>query len=332
MTEDVPFKIKPYPIPFSRRPAVEKDIRRMLEWGVIERCLSPYCNPVVCVGKADGTVRLCLDARRINRIIQPMRDSSAPLEELLARFGGESFFSSLDFTAGYWQVPLHIDVRKFTAFIFEGRTYQFCVVPFGLKISNTAFGKALEAMLDLYTSESEDGSEDLHIYVDDVLVSSVSFEDHFRRLRLLFNKIRRSGMTLRLTKCEFLMQRIKFLGHIITPEGMTKDPEKLTTIQEYPQPRNRKELQSFIGFCNFYRKFSEHHAANISPLIELLKKGTPWKFGFEELQHFDPVRKSFTELYLSHPQFDRCFYLQTDASWDANFRYYVIYFNTGLKR
>ena len=314
VTEDVPFKIKPYPIPFSRRPAVEKELGRMLEWGVIERCSSPYSNPVVCVGKADGSVRLCLDARRINRLIQPMRDSSAPLDELLARFGGKSLFSSIDFTSGYWQVPLHQDVRKFTAFVFEGRTYQFCVVPFGLNISNTAFGFALEALLSLQTNGEEDGLEDLHIYVDEVLVSSTSLEDHILRLRLLFNKIRISGMTLKLSKCEFLRQRIKFLGHIITPEGMSMDPEKLQAIHEFPQPRNKKELQSFIGFCNFYRKFSERHALNISPLIELLKKGTQWKFGFEELKHFNRVRESFTEQYLSHPQFDRCFYLQTDAS------------------
>jgi hypothetical protein len=177
VSEDKPFKIKPYPIPFSRRPAMSRELQRMLDWGVVERCSSPYSNPIICVGKPDGSVRLCLDARRINRIILPMRDSSQPLNELLARFGGKKIFSSLDFTAGYWQVPLHVDVRKYTAFVYEGRTYQFCVVPFGLNISNTAFGQALEAVLNVSVDCGENILTDLHIYVDDLLVSSISFND-----------------------------------------------------------------------------------------------------------------------------------------------------------
>lgn len=314
VSEDVPFKIRPYPVPFARRPAVEKELQRMLDWGVVERCSSPYSNPIICVGKADGSVRLCLDARRINKIILPMRDSSPPLDELLARFGGKSIFSSVDFTAGYWQVPLHQEVRKYTAFVYDGRTYQFTVVPFGLNISNTAFSHALEAVLNVSLPDCEDKMDDLHIYVDDLLVSSSSFDEHLQRLRILFRKIAASGMTLKLTKCEFVKQQIKFLGHIISPSGMSMDPEKLMAIRSFPKPRTKKELQSFIGFCNFYRKFADHHASLIAPLINLIKQGVPWKFGEEELKMFDRVKQSFTEQYLSHPLFDQVFYLQTDAS------------------
>lgn len=314
VSEDVPFKEKPYPIPYSRRPVVEKELQRILSWGVIERCSSPYCNPIVCVTKGDGSVRLCLDARRVNRLILPMQDSSPPLDELLAQFGGKTIFSSVDFSSGYWQVALHPEVRKFTAFVFEGRSYQFCVVPFDLNISNTAFGKALEAVLNQKTNDIDDNPDDLHIYVDDILISSTSFDKHLLRFSTLFEKISMSGMTLKVSKCEFLRKKIKFLGHIVTLLGMSMDPSKLQAIRDFPQPRNKKELQSFIGFCNFYRKFSCHHASNISPLIELIKKDRTWHFGYEELKLFNAVRESFTEQYLSHPHFDRCFYLQTDGS------------------
>lgn len=135
-------------------------------------------------------------------------------------------------------------MRKFTAFVFEGRTYQFCVVPFGLNISNTAFGKALEAVLQIKVHETDDNLDDLHIYVDDVLISSTSFDEHLVRLSILFEKISMSGMTLKLSKCEFLRQKIKFLGHIVTPLGMSMDPSKLQAIREFLQPRNKKELQS----------------------------------------------------------------------------------------
>lgn len=188
VSEGVPFKIRPYPIPFSHRPAVELKLKMMLNWGVIERCSSPYSNLIVCVNKTDGTVRLCLDDRRVNRIILPMHDSSPALDELLARFCGKSFFSSLDFTSGYWQLPLHINVRKYTTFVYDVRTYQFCVVPFGLNISNIAFGQALEAALKVQIPEYDDDLNDLHIYVDDVLVSSTTFNEHIKKLRHLLQK------------------------------------------------------------------------------------------------------------------------------------------------
>jgi hypothetical protein len=315
VSEDIPFKIRPYPVPFARRPAVEKELARMLQWGVIERCSSPYSNPIICVGKADGSVRICLDARRVNKIILPMRDSSPPLDEILARFGGKAIFSSIDFTAGYWQVSLHRDVRKYTAFVYDGRTYQFCVVPFGLNISNTAFQQALESVLsNPVENYKEDGLGDLHIYVDDVLVSSTTFEDHIRRLRLLFKKIDVSGMSLKFSKCKFLRYKIKFLGHIITPSGMSMDPSKLSAIHDFPVPRHKKDLQSFIGFCNFYRKFTDHHASLIGPLIALLKKGVPWRFTEIDVAHFNSVKSAFTERFLAHPDFTSEFYLQTDAS------------------
>lgn len=110
-----------------------------------------------------------------------MRDSSPPLDELLARFGGKTVYSSVDFTAA-----LHHDVQKYTAFVYAGRTYQFCVVPFGLNISNTAFGKALKTVLKVHVEDDDDNLEDIHVYVDDLLVLSRSFDEHLHRIRVLF--------------------------------------------------------------------------------------------------------------------------------------------------
>lgn len=123
VTHDTPFKIRPYPIPFAHRPAVERELNRMIEWGVIERSSSPYFSPIICVKKSDGSIRLCLDARRINQIIIPARDLSPPLDELLARFHRKNVFSSLDFSSGYWQILLHPSVWKYVSFVYDGRTY-----------------------------------------------------------------------------------------------------------------------------------------------------------------------------------------------------------------
>lgn len=121
---------------------------RCLIGGVIERSDAPYNNPLVTVVKSDGSFRLCLDARKLNTIILLTHDSSPPIDDILAKFNNKNVFSSLDFTSGYWQIPLDPSVRQYTSFLCDGRSYQFCVVPFVLNISNAAFGKGLEAALN----------------------------------------------------------------------------------------------------------------------------------------------------------------------------------------
>lgn len=311
--KDEPFKIRPYPIPFAQRPAVEQELNRMLDWGVIERSSSPYASPIICVKKSDGSVRLCLDARRINKIIVPTRDASPPLDELLARFHGKHFFSSLDFSSGYWQIPLHPSVRKYVSFVYDGRTYSFTRLPFGLNISNTAFGQGLEAALKPPSASTYHQEDNVQIYVDDMLVSNTTYESHLVLLRNLFERIRQSGMTLKFSKCEFICQEIKFLGHIVTPFHIRMDPAKLDAVTAFPYPRNKKELQSFIGFCNFYRKFSDHHASHMSPLIDLLKNKS-WSFNTENREQFDQVKNALGTHVLVHPNFTQPFCLQTDAS------------------
>jgi len=181
VSADKPFEIHPYLVPFTKCPAVENEIKRMLIRGGVIECYSlPYSNPILCVSKGDGTVRLCLDARRINRVILPMRDSSPPLDELLTHFGGKSL------QAWILQPAIgkchYTDVRKFTAFTYDGRTYRFCVVPFGLNISNVAFGLALEAVLNVPVDNIYDQLRDLHIYVDELLISSTTIPEHLSQL------------------------------------------------------------------------------------------------------------------------------------------------------
>lgn len=310
-----PYKIKPYPVPFSRRPAVQKEIDKMLKWGVIERSDAPYNNPLVTVVKTDGSIRLCLDARKLNTIIFPTRDASPPIDDILAKFNNKSFFSSLDFSSGYWQIPLDPSVRQYTSFLYDGRSYQFCVVPFGLNISNAAFGKGLETALSNYSIPCT-SPNDIHTYVDDILVSSPSFESHLDTLEWIFHKISQSGLTLKFKKCHFIKQQIKFLGHFISPKGMVMDPDKIKALQNFPEPRNKKDLQSFFGFCNFYRKFSQNHSSLLHPLSHLICKDTPWAFTEQNKLDFQKIKDAFSlQISLTHPNFNIPFCIQTDASY-----------------
>lgn len=315
--EHHPFKIKPYPVPFSRRPAIQQELTKMINWGIIERSDSAYNNPILSVQKTDGSIRLCLDARKLNTIIIPTRDASPPVDEILAKFHNKAFFTTLDFSSGYWQIPLDPTVRKYTSFLYEGRSYQFCVVPFGLNISNAAFGKGLEVALSSTTPDliSSILPEDIHIYVDDILIASETFEQHMNSLQWVFERISLAKLTLKFKKCHFMQKQIKFLGHLISPGGMTMDSDKIIAIQQFPEPRNKKDLQSFFGFCNFYRKFSKNHSSLLHPLSHLVKKGVTWKFAEGEKTAFNKIKSAFSnQILLTHPDFNIKFCIQTDAS------------------
>lgn len=260
-----------------------------------------------------------LDARRINKIISPTRDSSPPIDDILAKFNNKYFFSTLDFASGYWQIPLDETVRKFTSFLYDGRSYQFRVVPFGLNVSNAAFGRGLEVAFSSSDSKLNNNNivcpQDVHIYVDDILIASTTFEEHLQSLKWVFEKIQYVGMTLKFKKCIFLKNNIKFLGHFVSARGIVMDPEKVVALKEFPYPKSKKDLQSFFGFCNFYRKFSNNHSSLLFPLSHLLKKNSIWKFTDQDKLAFNKIKDTFSaQVLLTHPNFNLPFCIQTDAS------------------
>lgn len=139
-----------------------------------------------------------------------------------------------------------------------------------------------------------------------MLIYNQSFEEHLSCLRSIFECIRISGIILKLSKCEFICPKIKFLGHIITSTNICMDPAKVQAVREFSCPRNKKELQSFIGFCNFYRKFSDHHASMMYPLIDLLKSKS-WVFSEKSLRLFEQVKSALGQHVLVHPDFSISF-------------------------
>lgn len=309
ITDTNPFLRRSYPIPHSKRAAVDREIARMLEWGIIEKSTSPFSNPVVVVNKKDGTVRICLDARWLNKIIEPDRESPPIIEDLLQKFHGMKFFTSLDMTSGYWQLPLHPESRKYTAFLVNGKSYQFRVLPFGLNVSVAMFGKCMDLIL---------GPEVLEfatVFVDDVLVASKTLDEHLVQLEKVFQCLDKGGMKAKLSKCEFLKDQVVFLGYVLSAEGVKPDPTKIETIVRFPAPRNKRELQSFLGVCTFYRRFIQNHSECVSKLTHLLRNGRKWLWGKEEEEVFAQIKTNFVQsTVLAHPDFYTPFYVSTDAS------------------
>lgn len=313
LSDNEPYIKRSYPVPASRREMVKEEIRRLLDLGIIEKSYSPYSNPLVAVVKKDETCRLCLDARTLNSKLISDAEAPEPMESLLYKFPKPNYISTLDCTASFLQIPLADDgSRDLTSFCFEGVNYQFTRLPYGTKVSmqmfikatNKTFGPEVESFFTKY--------------VDDFRVVSQNFTDHLKHLEIIFSKVRDAGLTLKFSKCNFLSDQVDFLGFLLTKDGIKMNPDRSLAVSDFPTPRSSNDLQSFLGFVNFYSKFSAKHANLIEPLLGLTKKGAKWHWGPREQEAFERVKSNFIDtVMLAYPDFNKPFFINTDASFVA---------------
>lgn len=307
---EVPFLGRSYPVPFSKRKAMQEELNKMIELGIIEESKSPYNNPLVCVVKKDSSIRACLDSRKLNQHLVADRQSTEMTEEIFQKFTGAKYFTTLDLTQGFWQVELDKESRKYVAFTYGGRNLQFKRLPFGLSVSTALFTKALNKIL------GPEFFDYVTCYVDDILISTTTtFKDHLDHIDKVLSRLRENGVTVKLKKSEFLKQRVKFLGYILSDEGITMDPEKIDKIKNFRTPRNLKELQSFLGLCNYYRKFQKNYARLTSQFNHILSSKKHWRWGEHEQNLFEEIKNKFLKtIILRHPNWNKPFYISTDAS------------------
>lgn len=191
------------------------------------------------------------------------------MDVLFQRCFGKRIFSRLDVNMSFWQVALHEHSQEYTGFLYKGKTYVHLVTPFGLKTSTSALLRALDSVLA--------GLEFCVIpYVDDLLNISENEDDHMKHLDLVLERLLLNNITLNIQKCEYEKERVKFLGHVISALGIEPDPEKVQGIQHYTPPKNKKQLQGFLGTVNFCSKFTQKFAVKLVPLLGLLKSCWCW--------------------------------------------------------
>ena len=304
-----PFKQKVYPIPLKFKPETDKLISEMLADGIIKRETTAYINPLVIVKKKTGDLRICLDARKLNMRTIPFSDRPPQIDEILLRFGGQQYYTSTDFISAYYQVEIRKRDQIYTGFLYNGITYVFQRMPFGLKNSGSALIQCLDAIIQRYMGENA------IVYVDDVVIVSKSFKDHLFYLNKFFQLLLANNMRLNLNKSEFCKTEIKFLGHHITRNGIKMDPEKVAIIDKIQPPRNRKQLKGFIGTCQYYARFCKNFSLVLSPLYALLKKGVKFCWTVECQRTFEEVKAMFYRTsVISYPDYEHSMYLQTDSS------------------
>ena len=218
------------------------------------------------VPKKDGTYRFCVDFRGLNAVSEKSEYPLPRVDECLEAMAGACLFSTLDLASGYWQVELNLADQEKTAFSTNSGHYEFLTMPMGLKGAPATFQKLMDLVLRGLKWER------LLIYLDDILVFGRTPEEHLDRLAQVFQRLPDAGLKLKPGKCCFAQAVVKFLGHIVSADGVATDPEKLRRVQEWPQPKNVSDLRAFLGLTGYYRRFIEHYAAKAAPLTDLTSK------------------------------------------------------------
>ena len=218
----------------------------MLKNGIIRRSTSSYITTIVPVIEANGSIRLCIDARKINNFLQDDKESPPGIEEIFKKCSNVKFITSLDMTASFWQIKLAEESKKYTAFIVNGKVYEFNVVPFGLKISTAALLRALDVALNKLKFILQ--------FVDDLLCVSSNFKLHLQHLEKLFQTLIKYNITLNFEKTNFAKKEAKFLGHILSEDGIKQDPKKFEKIKNFPKTTKYKTTTNFLEFFEFLFK------------------------------------------------------------------------------
>lgn len=326
LTDDVPIRVPHRRIPPNQLEEVKQHIRKLLDQGIIRKSTSPYASAIVIVRKKDGSLRLCVDYRQLNK--KTIKDAYPlpRIEETLDMLHGTKYFSSIDLAQGYYQVEMDEQSIPKTAFrVGTGGLYEYLRMPFGLCNSPATFQRLMEACF------SEENFEILLIYLDDILVFSKSIEEHFNRLDIVFSKLKQNGLKMKPSKCRFFQKSVKYLGHIVSSEGISTDPEKTEAVKLWPKPNTEKELRSFLGIAGYYRRFVRDFSKIARPLHELTsggKKSTKKKkvkqTSFQESwtkqcdDAFELIKQKLTSSpILGYPDFKREFIVETDASMDG---------------
>ncbi|CAI7798909.1 unnamed protein product [Closterium sp. NIES-53] len=288
---------------------LRSQIDALLEKGFIRASTSPFTAPILFTPKKDGGLRMCIDYRALNRVTIKSRYPIPRTDDLLDQLSGARYFSKIDLRGGYHQIRVFADDCHKSAFRARYGSYEFTVMPFGLTNAPSTFQLTMNRIFrDLL-------DRCVIVYLDDILIFSKTREQYLGDLDAVFKRLQENRLITKGSKCEFFKQELEFLGHVISRDGIKIDPAKIKTIQEWKSSTNITELQSFLGFVNYVRRFIPNMAGITGQLTDVLHKDMIFVWGEEAEAAFQELKKFLVSppvLRIADPS--RPFEVVTDAS------------------
>lgn len=312
VTSNDPIALPAYRMGFAELKMLKDHLDDLMEKGFIQPSGSSWSSPVLFVKKKDGSHRLCVDYRALNRITVKHRYPIPRIEDLLDQLSEAKIFSKLDLQSGYYQVQIDPDDTQKTAFKTRYGLFEFKVMPFGLTNAPATFQKLMNEIFHHELDRS------VVVYLDDILVFSNSEEEHLDHLQNVFKKLSDNNLFVKESKCQFYLKRVEFLGYVVGGGKIEVDKAKIACIERLASPTNLTSVRAFLGMTGFYRRFIEGYAEIVYPLTELLKDNSVFSWGNQEETAVQYLKQKLSEApILSLPNQHRLFTLSCDASGRA---------------
>ena len=244
-----------------KRDKIDRQVEELLQLGLVRPSSSEWTSPVVLVKKADGSWRMCCDYRKLNAVTKPQSYPLPRLEDVWDAIGEHDthILSVIDMSNGFWQLAMHPNSIEKTSFVTPNGQFEWTCLPYGLSNSPVTFMCTVHQALRGLVFKC------CVIYVDDVICYSSNMAEHLTHLQLIFDRLNKAGLKLTPQKCQFAAREVKYLGHILSPQGVKPNPEKTAIVDTFPAPRNVKEVRSFLGLTNYYRRFILDYAKLAAP-------------------------------------------------------------------
>jgi len=300
----------PYRMNHEELRELKVQLEELLAKGYIKPNKSPYGAPLLFVHKKDGTLRMCVDYKALNKVTMKNQNPLPRIDDLFDRLSRAKVFSRIDLRSRYYQIRIAKGDEEKTACRTRYSSYEFLVMPFGLTNAPATF---CTFMNDIFREWFDDF---VVVYIDDILVHSNSMEWHAEHLGKVFQRLRENKLYAKFEKCEFKVLEVDFLGHRITQEGLKMDDHKVKAILDWELPRSVLAIRSFLGLASYYRKFIKNFAKIATPLTNLLKKSSE-TYEWEEAcnEAFETLKGILVKApVLKLPDFDKDFEIHSDAS------------------
>lgn len=305
----MPIRQRPRRVPVAREKEVENMIEEMRRDKVIEPSTSPWCSPVVLVKKKDGTMRFCIDYRRLNDVTKKDSYPLPRIDDTLDTLHGMKWFSTLDLKSGYWQVEIKDKDKEKTAFSTGKGLWQFNVMPFGLCNAPATFERLMEQILAGLLGDT------CLVYLDDIIIVGKDFDDHLKKLEQVLSKLRDANLKLNPKKCSFFKRKVNYLGHVISSDGIQTCPEKISAVKDWPTPKDKTAVRAFLGLCSYYRRFVKNFSDIAKPLHQLTEEKRQFNWDEQCAAAFSDLKQRLCETpILGYPDSENEFVVDTDAS------------------
>ena len=304
-----PIKIPPYRTPSAIRPEMARQIKEMLAAGIISESQSPWSCPLFAVPKKGNKIRFVVNYDPLNKVSEKFYWPLTQIDQILSTLAGTMYFTSLDISNAFHQIPLKVEDRPKSAFVCSEGLYEYNTLAFGLTNAPSIFTQLMDRILN--------GIKNTFVtsYADDILIYSKTVHEHMKHIRIVLERIREAGIKLNKGKCEFFKTELEFLGHVVTREGIKPQESKIQAIQNTPIPTTVKKIRSYLGLCGYYRRYIHRFSEIARPLTSLTKKHAQFHWTPECQRAFDMLKSKITSPpVLIHPDPNRSFTLWTDAS------------------